>query len=115
MCSILLSRWYFLCESLDPSLLTLADRFRYGVLVCCMSAVSFVSQRGSTRGQARQCARHTLGMDRRSQPKAELGTGLWGTCELVEKNSSRIHVESGDLPDGMSTSFQIELPLAQPN
>jgi hypothetical protein len=43
--SILLSRWYFLGESLDPSLLSLADRFRYGFLVCCMSIVSFVSQR----------------------------------------------------------------------
>jgi C4-dicarboxylate-specific signal transduction histidine kinase len=49
--------------------------------------------------------------------KAEVGTGLglWVTRELVEKNSGRIHVESGILPDGMSTCFQIELPLVLPN
>ena len=45
--------------------------------------------------------------------KNEVGTGLglWVTRELVEKNGGRIHVASGNLPDGMSTSFRVELPL----
>lgn len=48
--------------------------------------------------------------------KAEIGTGLglWVTRELVEKNGGRIDVESGNLSGGLSTRFQIELPVAQP-
>jgi PAS domain S-box-containing protein len=46
--------------------------------------------------------------------KAEVGTGigLWITRELVEKNGGRIFVEFRDLPPGVSTRFQVELPLA---
>ncbi len=47
--------------------------------------------------------------------KDEVGTGLglWVTRELVEKNGGRIQAASGDLPNGMSTSFRIELPLSR--
>jgi signal transduction histidine kinase len=48
--------------------------------------------------------------------KQDVGTGigLWVTRELVEKNGGSISVQSGQLADGMSTSFQIEFPLAAP-
>ncbi len=44
--------------------------------------------------------------------KADTGTGigLWVTRELVEKNGGRISLVSGDLPDGMKTSFRLEFP-----
>jgi PAS domain S-box-containing protein len=40
------------------------------------------------------------------------GIGLWVTKELVEKNGGHISVQSGDLPNGMKTRFQIEFPTA---
>jgi PAS domain S-box-containing protein len=45
--------------------------------------------------------------------KEEVGTGLglWVTRELIEKNAGHIQVVSGNLTDGMSTSFRIELPI----
>ena len=46
--------------------------------------------------------------------KGDVGTGigLWVTRELVEKNGGSIRIESGQLPDGLSTCFRIEFPLA---
>jgi PAS domain S-box-containing protein len=51
--------------------------------------------------------------------KDEVGTGigLWVSKELAEKNGGRIRVRSsrerGSLGDGVSTSFCVELPLAE--
>jgi signal transduction histidine kinase len=46
--------------------------------------------------------------------KEDVGTGigLWVTRELVHKNGGRISVQSGDLANGMKTSFRIEFPAA---
>jgi signal transduction histidine kinase len=46
--------------------------------------------------------------------KEDVGTGigLWVTRELVHKNSGRITVQSGDLANGMKTSFRLEFPIA---
>jgi signal transduction histidine kinase len=46
--------------------------------------------------------------------KEEVGTGigLWVTKELVEKNAGHITVDSGDLPDTMTTRFRLEFPAA---
>jgi len=45
--------------------------------------------------------------------KTEVGTGigLWVTREIAIKNGGTITAESGNLPDGMSTRFRVELPL----
>jgi PAS domain S-box-containing protein len=42
------------------------------------------------------------------------GIGLWVTKELTEKNGGRIAAQSGDLSNGMRTSFRVEFPLAVP-
>jgi|GEM_PF-975147 len=38
------------------------------------------------------------------------GIGLWVTRDLVEKNGGTISVRSGGLPNGVRTSFRVELP-----
>ncbi len=45
--------------------------------------------------------------------KSDVGTGigLWVTRELVEKNGGDITVRSGDLENGMKTSFRVSFPL----
>ena len=40
------------------------------------------------------------------------GIGLWVTRELVEKNGGHISVRSGNLSDGIRTSFRIDFPLS---
>jgi len=47
--------------------------------------------------------------------KLEVGTGigLWVTREIILKSGGTITAESGDLPNGMSTCFRVEFPLAQ--
>jgi len=42
------------------------------------------------------------------------GIGLWVTKELTEKNGGNIAVQSGDLSNGMRTSFRVEFPAAAP-
>ena len=42
------------------------------------------------------------------------GIGLWVTKELIEKNGGQISVRSGNLANGMKTSFRVEFPIALP-